>query len=96
MGNKKDHSQKEVGLPPRPFLYTVDQVASLLNVEKRSVRSSYIFYEGRHVGKQPLDKLKAINIAAPDDRPDWRIPERELIRWMKRKGLRYHERSWFV
>lgn len=84
---------KRVGLPPRPFLYTLDQIAMLLNIEVRTVRE-YLHYEGRSVGSQDRDDLQAVNIAGPNEKPKWRVSEGELIRWMKRKGLRYYERGW--
>ena len=31
------------------------------------------------------------NIAEPDVRPDWRVAENELIRWMKFKGFLFSE-----
>lgn len=72
-------------LPPRPFLYTLDQVADLLAV---SNVAPYIFYDGRSTGTPPKDKMLARNIAPSGDRPEWRIEEQELIRWFKRTGFR--------
>lgn len=83
-----------VGLPPRPFLYTFDQIAQILSVGVAAVGRSYIFYEGRSTGARPRDRMIARNIAAPTDKPEWRVAEGELVRWMKVKGFRYHERGW--
>jgi hypothetical protein len=84
-----------VGLPPRPFLYTADQIGELLNLSTSEVKRKYLWYDKRSVGARPPDKLLAINIAPRDNSPEWRITENELIRWMKGLGLRYYERGWF-
>jgi len=86
--------RRDVGLPPKPFLYTPDQVATLVSLDERSLRSRMLWYEGREVGVPPRDKLRAINISAPENKPEWRISEQELIRWMKAKGMKYYERGW--
>lgn len=86
-------SIEKTGLPPRPFLYTIDQISVLLNLEEQTLRSSLLHYEGRSIGFASRDHLLARNIAMPDATPDWRVAERELIRWMKRKGFKYYERG---
>lgn len=84
-----------VGLPAKPFLYTIDQIAQLLSLDEKSVRASYLFYQGKSVGSLPKDKMLARDIS-PDDaeKPEWRVTERDLIRWMRFKGIRYHERGY--
>lgn len=83
-----------VGLPPKPFFYTIDQVAYLLSIEERSLRAHYLHYHGRSVGAPPRDKIVARNLSPAGIKPEWRIAERELVRYMKFKGLRYHERGY--
>lgn len=85
--------RKAVGLPAKPFLYTIDQIAALLSLEHAAVTRS-IFYEGRSVGARPKDKMLARNIDPADARPEWRVAETELIRWMRSKGFRFYERTW--
>lgn len=79
-----------ISLPPRPFLYTVDQLASLLGVSESRVRDAYLFYISNDWGKRPPDLLEARNIAPSGEKPDWRVEEKELKRWMKRKGFRFY------
>lgn len=86
--------KNDVGLPPRTFLYTLDQIASMLHLGMTRVRDRYVWYEGRHVGKRPRDKLHAHNIAPVDETPDWRVSEQELIRWMRVNGFKYYDRAW--
>jgi hypothetical protein len=33
---------------------------------------------------------------SPDDaeRPDWRVSEKDFVRWLRFKGFRYHERGY--
>lgn len=81
-------------LPPRPFLYTLDQIASLLYVDFRYLKKNYIYYDAWTVGPHYPDFILARNIARQGKPPDWRVPEHELARWLKRKGFRLHQRGW--
>lgn len=85
---------EELGLPVRPFLYTADQIATLLSVSTETVRSQYFQYPDRMVGRRRPDKMVARNIAPEGKRPEWRVAERELIRWMRNRGMKVYERSW--
>lgn len=80
-----------VGLPPRPFLYTLDQVSVLLNISQSLLTQRYLYFEGRSIGTRKRGLMLANNIAPRDEKPEWRIAERELIRWLKYKGYRYYE-----
>lgn len=85
---------QRIGLPVKPFLYTVDQVAYLLSVEESYLKTTLLFYEGRSVGVCPKDRIPARNIASAGEKPEWRISERALIRFMRFKGYKYHERGY--
>lgn len=92
-------SQEQVaklGLPPRPFLYTRDQIAALFSVTPDYFNERYCWYQDRSVGKHYKDLLRCINIAPQGAPPDWRINEPELKRFLKFKKFRYHERTWHV
>lgn len=80
----------ELGLPERPFLYTLDQVATLLSVNVDHLKLTLIYWKNRSVGYHKKDMLMAVNIAPVGKRPDWRIAEEELIRWMRFKRLRIY------
>lgn len=77
-----------INLPVRPFLYTIDQVAVILNLAEVTVRENYLHLAGRTPGVQSKDTILAHNISPFDRKPEWRVEERELIRWLKRKGFR--------
>lgn len=72
------------GLPPRLFLYTLDQISDLLQVPNVD---PWIHYEGRTPGRRKRGTMTARNIAPPDCKPEWRIEEREFILWMKETGV---------
>jgi hypothetical protein len=84
---------RSVGLPMKPFLYTLDQVSALLEVEIDALYKHYIYYQGRSTGGVRKDLLIAHNIAPHDLKPDWRVGEKELVRWLRRKGFRYYDRA---
>lgn len=82
-----------IGLPPRVFMYTLDQIGGMLNLSTRMVVQGYVYLEGRSIGARNKGLMVARNIAPPDLPPDWRIMDREFIRWMKFKGFRYYDRG---
>lgn len=94
-GLDKQHPKQndKIGLPYRPFLFTLDQISVLLSVEPKALERQYVYFEGRSIGSLSKSQMIARNIAPPDKEPEWRIAERELIRWMRMKGFRYYERG---
>lgn len=91
MGNS---SAERIGLPVRPFLYTIDQIAALINMSEETVKNSYLFYQGRSVGSLPKDRILVRNIAPDGEKPEWRASEKDFVRWLRFKGFRYHERGY--
>lgn len=83
----------KVGLPPRPFLYTVDQLAVILDLPERTLHTQHLYHEGRDIGIKHRHHMTARNIAAPDEKPDWRVADRELIRWLRHKGFKFYDRG---
>jgi len=92
-GENSSSTARSVGLPMRPFLYTLDQISSLLVVERSELKLHYIFYDGRSTGFPSRQLITARNIAPPDQPPDWRVAEKELVRWMRFKGFKYYDRA---
>lgn len=82
-----------VGLPPRPFLYTLDQLSVILEIQPIQIGQNYIYFEGRSTGRVSADLMKARNIAPRNQPPEWRVAESELVRWMRRKGFKFYDRS---
>lgn len=85
---------KTVGLPIRDFMYTVDQIAFMLEVSEAYVKRSLLFYEGRSTGVCPKDLMSARNIAPAGETPEWRVLDRMLVRWMRFKGFKVYERGY--
>lgn len=82
-----------VGLPTRVFLYTLDQISVLLDVDESQIKNQYVYFEGRSIGSRSKHLMIARNIAPPDKKAEWRIAEREFVRWLKVKGFRHYERG---
>jgi hypothetical protein len=76
-----------ITLPSHEFFYTLDQVALLLAVEESWLRER-VYFAGRMPDTHLRDKITAINLAEANERPRWRIPQRELVRWIARKGYK--------
>ena len=92
-GDNLRKGARNVGLPPRPFLYTIDQIATILNLTEFEVNKTYIYFERRSVGTKTREQMLARNIAPRDKTPDWRVAEMELVRWMRFRGFRFYDRS---
>lgn len=92
-GKEMPRQNAAVTLPYRPFLFTVDQIAVILDIDPKAIMAQYLYYEGRSIGSRHRDLMIARNIAPTNEKPDWRIAERELVRWMRFKGFRYYERA---
>lgn len=86
---------KKIGLPPRTFLYTLDQISVMLDLPVRALKESHLYFEGRSTGSRKNDLMTCRNIAATGEKPEWRIAEREFTRWMRTKGFRFYENSGF-
>lgn len=81
------------GLPPRPFLYTLDQIADLLGVAPADL-NRYLYRQGIDVGIIHRGRLLARNIAPSDGGPPtWRVDEVELVRWLRNIGFTPLSRS---
>lgn len=80
---------KKVGLPVRPFLFTLDQVAALLSLGQGELEDKYIHFWGRSEGRLLAngDRIKAVNIAPSDQAPEWRVSEEDFIRWCLAKDI---------
>jgi hypothetical protein len=96
--SKKTEAERAetVGLPARSFLYTLDQISQLTSIDVPTLKKSYIYYENRSIGRQERYLLSARNIAPPEEKPEWRVSEREFIRWMRYKGYKYYDRGYYV
>lgn len=78
-----------VVLPVVPFLFTLDQVAGIVQMSLASLKSTYIFYLQRTTGPKRVHHFTAVNVAPDGESPEWRISEDELKKWLHRQGFRF-------
>lgn len=76
---------RRIVLPEHPFFYTLDQVATILQVSESWLRKR-TSYAGRTIDTGRA-MLRIVNLAEPDDSPVWRVSERELLRWLAHHGV---------
>lgn len=76
----------DIRLPMRPFFYTIDQVATLTGLTLNQV-NRLLFRHGADSGIPPRERLYAINLAPADAPIEWRVEEKELLRWLKHRGI---------
>jgi hypothetical protein len=74
-------------LPQRVFLFTLDQVAQMVAMDLAYMKQRIIYYQGRSVGIKKASLIEAVNISPPDQKPEWRVSEQEVQRWMRAKGF---------
>lgn len=85
---------ERLGLPPTPFLFHLDQVATMLGKTLDDLCETNIYFLGRSMGKLSIRQIKAVNIAVDETAPpEWRVTEGELIRWLKVIGIKVHSRG---
>lgn len=89
------NSLQTVGMPPVLFLFTLDQIATQLNIEQDSLMRTYLYYEGRSRGIMQRHMMRTVNIAPEEQDPDWRVTAREYVRWLKRMGFRTYDITTF-
>lgn len=87
-------AQAWVDLPPRQFFYTLDQIAELLSMSTKNLRANYVYFDRVTPTLRRSKQLMARNIAEHTDKPDWRVAEDELVRWMRACRFRYGSRGW--
>lgn len=87
----------KIGLPVRPFLYTIDQISVMTGIDERTILTTHCFFQQRSIGRPTPDLLKVrdLNQGKPGLKPDWRVLDTEFVRWMKSKGFRYYEKGRF-
>jgi hypothetical protein len=69
---------EEVGLPVITFLYTLDQVASMLQMNVETFINKYVYLHMRS-GPFLRHQIRASNIAPEGEKPDWRIAQNEWL-----------------
>lgn len=76
-----------IAMPVRVFLYTLDQLAALLNVDEETLAARYLYFNGLSKGDQGI-RMMARNIEIdPKQSPRWRVAESEVMRYLVRKGF---------
>lgn len=92
----RESDAKATNIPLRVFLYTTDQIAMMIGVQEKDLLRRFLHFDGRTAGFQNMDQMKAVNINSGDENavPEWRVADKEFIRWLKRKGFRVVERGW--
>lgn len=89
-----ERTRELLGLPTPVFLYHIDQISAMIMISEREMLTSRLLYlEGREVGKQRKDQIRAINVARLDASAQWRVEEAEFVRWARHKGFRSFQRE---
>jgi hypothetical protein len=77
-----------VGLPPLVFMFTIDQISSMMNMSEKYVRAEYLFYLGRSTGLKKRHHMNAVNIAPEGEKAEWRVSWEEFLSWLKKMGFK--------
>lgn len=88
---------EKVGLPPTPFFYHLDQVATMLGFTMDQLIDTYVYFAGRTVGRFSPRQIMVRNVAVDESAdPEWRISEGELIRWCRLLGFKVYSRGHII
>lgn len=85
--DKEDREAASVNLPPTSFLYTIDQICQLVGMDQTQAMRTIFYYHMRSTGIHSPHLMMARNIAPPNADPEWRVAQREFVRWLKLKGF---------
>lgn len=88
--------REHIGLPVPIFTYTLDQIATMIQMTEADLHKNVIWLTGREFGHRPLNRLAAVNIGPKEDEPTWRVEEVEFVRWCKHKRFRTFIRDWTI
>jgi hypothetical protein len=86
----REKDPQKFGLPPRIILYTLDQIATFIEVPITEVRRRFIHFDGRTLGVPKRKQMVARNIAPDNEKAEWRVAEQELLRWAKACGYKFY------
>lgn len=84
----EDDGQVQVFMPTLTFLYTLDQLAGMLNMELRDFQYKHVWFHGITAGRKGRAQMVARNIAADNDTPDWRVTHQDFVRWLDSNGFK--------
>lgn len=78
-------------------MYTLDQVAHILGLSPVNLKECIVFV-GDVARRQPANegpRMRAVQIMPTEfhDRPEWRVPESELVKYLRAKRLVIYERK---
>lgn len=83
-------ARAQVVLPPREFLYTLDQIAVLLNITDKYLADHYLYFDGVSTGSA-RGRMRARDISQDENRRDWRVGETQFVLFLRAKGFRVVE-----
>lgn len=85
----EDEMSAEVHLPTREFLYTLDQIAIMLDLSRKDLIERLVYFRGREVRRRSRQMIEAVNIAPPEQKPIWRVPESGFRLWLRANRITY-------
>lgn len=86
IGRESGDAEK-LGLPITSFLYTIDQICQLVGMDQEQALRTIFYFHNRSTGRQSQHTMLARDVAPPNDNPEWRVAEREFVRWLRLKGF---------
>jgi hypothetical protein len=83
----EEETKPPVFMPTLTFLYTLDQIAGMLGMTESYLNYNHIYFFGIMNGRKNKSQMIARNIAADDDKPDWRVSQQDFVRWLNANGF---------
>jgi hypothetical protein len=82
-----DEERGRIGLPPLLFLFTLEQICSMIQVDMTSLMRNHLWYTGVTPGMPMRRQMRAVNVGEHKE-PIWRVSQRDFVSWAKRQGFK--------
>jgi len=86
-----DEETITVAVPVVTFLYTLDQIAGMVQLPLLKLKQVHVYFHLRSTGRKLRHQMLACNIAADDQPADWRVTHQDFVRWLKSNGFQVKE-----
>lgn len=90
---RHESEREKVGLPPRIFFYTVDQIGTMLELDPDYIMKRMLHFQDRSPGVCPKTKMLAVNLAPEGETPQWRIAESRFLGYLRSRGVKFYSRG---
>lgn len=79
-------ARARIVMPLREFLFTLDQIAAMLNINEADLARHYLYFDGVSTGSRQ-GRMRARDICPDGNRRDWRVGESQFRAFLRARGF---------